>query len=95
MIIYGEQGKIQKEPIMVCFGILSQKLTEGPKGTIKIISEQPVADPDSNQCPTIVKRISNYTVKPGWLTDHIYLDTHKIIFHILMEGLPNYKIYNA
>lgn len=64
MITYGEQGKIQKEPVMAYFGILSQKLTERPKRAIIIISEQPVADPDSNQCPTIVKRISNYTVKP-------------------------------
>lgn len=63
MIIYGEQRRAQKEPITAYFGILSQKLTEGPKWTTKIISEQPVADPDSNQCHITVKRTSNYSVK--------------------------------
>lgn len=56
MIIYGEQGKIQKEPIMAYSGKLSQKLTEGPKRTLKIISEQSVADTDSNQCPNHCKK---------------------------------------
>jgi hypothetical protein len=64
MIIYnGEQGRMKKEPIMAYLGILYQKLMEGLRRAIKIIYEQPVADPDQHRCPIILKPIPNYTVK--------------------------------
>jgi hypothetical protein len=63
MIIYGEKRRMKKEPIEAYFGIRYQKLIEGLRRAIKIIYEQPIADPHQNRCPIVLKPIPNYTVK--------------------------------